>query len=202
MNPVRTAVRVFSVRSRKAKAARISTWMDEHGVRTVLMVGALPTKIGSNTGIVEQAIMQGRDVKMGIGLQEQPEIAFPYMVADACDMPFDDDYVDFALANAVIEHVGDEGAQRTFVAEHCRVAKSWAITTPNRWFPVESHTAVLFVHWWPKWRAKRGEFTRLLSLKEFRELLPPEAEIRGQWWSPTFTATYVRPSTLSNRTSS
>ena len=192
MNPLRKVVHVASVRNRTAKAARISAWMDERGVRAVLMVGALPTLEGSNTGIVEEAIMVGREVRMGIGLQPQPTIPYPYQVADGRDMPFEDDYVDFALANAVIEHVGDEADQRRFVAEHSRVARSWAITTPNRWFPLEPHTAVLFLHWSPGWRARRTEFTRLLSLKEFRELLPAGAEVRGRWWSPTFTATYSR----------
>ncbi len=192
MNPVRRAVSAFSVRNRRAKAARISAWMDAHAVTTVLMVGALPTKPGSNTGIVEREIMAGREVKMGIGLREQPTITFPYVVADAREMPFEDDYVDFALANAVIEHVGDEADQRRFVAEHCRVARTWAITTPNRWFPIESHTAAVFLHWLPGWRSRRKEFTRLLSLREFRALLPADAEVTGRWWSPTFTATYAR----------
>jgi hypothetical protein len=193
VNAIRRAVHLYSVRNRRAKAARISAWMDEQGVRTVLMVGALPTRAGSNTGIVEDAIMDGREVVMGIGLHPQPESVYPYQVADARDMPFEDDYVDFALANAVIEHVGDEADQRRFVAEHCRVARCWAITTPNRWFPVESHTAVLFLHWSPRWRARRKEFTRLLSLREFRDLLPPGTQVRGRPWSPTFTATYARP---------
>jgi methyltransferase family protein len=192
MSPLRRAVRIFSIRSRKKKAAYIRDWMDRHDIRTVLMVGALPSKPGSNVGIVEDTVMEGREVKMGIGLRPQPRSVYPYMIADARDMPFEDGYVDFALANAVIEHVGDESDQRRMVAEHCRVARCWAITTPNRWFPVESHTAVAFLHWSPAWRRKRKEFSRLLSLREFRDLLPPEAEVKGSWWSPTFTATYSR----------
>src|ERR1700750_2406708 len=115
MNPVRRAINAFSIRNRTRKGARISDWMDRHNVRTVLMVGALPTSPGSNVGIVEDAIMRGREGKVGIAL-------LPHMVADARDMPFEDDYVDFALANAVIEHVGGEPEQRRMVEEHCRVA--------------------------------------------------------------------------------
>ena len=192
MNPLRRAIRAFSIRSRTKKGAFISEWMDHQEVQTVLMVGALPSEPGSNIGIVEDAVIRGREVKMGIGLRPQPRSIYPYMIADARKMPFEDDYVDFALANAVIEHVGDEADQRRMVEEHCRVARCWAITTPNRWFPVESHTAVMFLHWLPSWRGKRKEFSRLLSLREFRELLPPNAEIKGSWWSPTFTATFAR----------
>lgn len=130
---------------------------------------------------------------MGINVVEPPgALDYPFQIADARAMPFADDYVDCALANAVIEHVGDEADQRRFVAEHTRVARVWVITTPNRWFPVESHTAAVFRHWSPSWRAGRPEFTRLLSLREFRELVPREARISGHWWSPTFTAYHAR----------
>jgi hypothetical protein len=100
--------------------------------------------------------------------------------------------VDFALANAIIEHVGDEEDQRQFVAEHNRVARCWVITTPNRWFPIESHTSTLLFHWLPSWRRSRSEFTRLLSLREFRSLVPEGAIVVGRWWSPTFSAYFDR----------
>lgn len=145
-----------------------------------------------NEGIVENIVMQGRQVKMGFNLYEQAT-PYPFIIADALDMPFEEDYADFALANAIIEHVGGEKEQEKFVAEHCRVARNWAITTPNRWFPVESHTAVLFLHWLPRWRARRKEFSRLLSRSEFRQLLPPGTEIIGSPWSATFTALWTKP---------
>jgi hypothetical protein len=95
------------------------------------------------------------------------------------------------LSNAVIEHVGGEVDQRAMVAEHCRVGRAWVITTPNRWFPVESHTSVLFKHWSPVWREQRREFTRLLSRREFTSMLPPGTRVLGHRWSPTFTALHV-----------
>lgn len=131
-------------------------------------------------------------VVMGINLHPI-DAPYPSMVADARHMPFGDRYVDFALSNAIIEHVGDEGDQAKFVSEHCRVARNWVITTPNKWFPVEPHTATVFIHWLPRWRARRQEFTRLLSLREFRNLLPEGALIEGRPWSPTFTAYYSAP---------
>ncbi len=36
------------------------------------------------------------------------------------------------------------------LAECCRVAHRAAfVTTPNRWFPIEVHTRIPFVHWLP-----------------------------------------------------
>src|SRR5215212_914735 len=94
------------------------------------------------------------------------ETPWPFMIADGRDLPFEDQSTDFILANAVVEHVGDEDDQQRFVLEQTRVARAWAITTPNRWFPIESHTSTVLRHWSPRWRAGRSEFTRLLSKRE------------------------------------
>jgi hypothetical protein len=195
---VRKAVLTYSKRNRRRKADRILNFIQCNGVKDVLFIGTTgdewshdPTK--ANLGIVEKLIAEHCVVKMSINLYPAKSPAYPFMVADARDMPFPDDYVDFALANAIIEHVGQEPQQRRMVEEMTRVARSWVITTPNKWFPVESHTAALFVHWWPSWRAKHGdEFTRLLSRRQFRKLLPADAKVTGWWFSPTFTATHAR----------
>lgn len=187
---IRRAVVWYSIRNRIAKATAISLWMDQRGCKTVLLVGTVGRESADpNTGIIEDAIAAERNVKMGVNLTHC-DTPYPFMIADGRDMPFEDNYVDFALANAIVEHVGDEADQRRFVAEHTRVARCWVITTPNKWLPVESHTSTLFLHWFPSWSRKRSEFTRLLSLREFKELLPPGAIVVGRWWSPTFTAYY------------
>ncbi len=61
--------------------------------------------------------------------------------------PFADREFDWVFSNAVIEHVGDEQAQLQFLNEMMRVARNVFFTTPNKYFPVESHTNVLFLHW-------------------------------------------------------
>ncbi len=195
--PVRKAVLWYSVRNRRRKAELILDWLKRRGVNDVLFVGTVGDEhLGDanmvNTGIVERRIASAFEVKMSINID--PAItSYPFMIADARDMPFGDDYVDFALANAIIEHVGQEAEQRKMVQEMTRVARSWVITTPNKWFPVESHTSALFLHWFPSWRKKHElEFTRLLSRREFRRLLPEGTELRGQPWSPTFTAYFSR----------
>lgn len=193
---IRVLVTRFSVWNRRRKASFIRAFIDDHEVETILLVGAVP--LGSNLGnegVVEQIVCDGRQILMGINIETPSgKFDYPFMVADALDMPFPDEYADFALSNAIIEHVGDESAQRQFISEHLRVARSWAITTPNRWFPIEPHTAVVFRHWSPSWRAKQPAkvFTRLLSRRELLALLPPGAIVRGRWWSPTFTVLFAR----------
>jgi Methyltransferase domain len=193
---VRKAVLVYSVRNRRRKADQILAWLEEQDVKDVLLVGTMGDEHAANddmvnAGIVERRIAANHQVKMSINIE--PAITdYPFMIADARAMPFGDDYVDFALANAIIEHVGGEPEQRRMVDEMTRVARTWVITTPNKWFPVESHTSAIFLHWIPSWSKKHeADFTRLLSRRQFRALLPPGAELFGSPWSPTFTARYA-----------
>jgi len=64
-------------------------------------------------------------------------------------LPFADDEFDLAFSNATIEHAGTRAAQAEFVRELVRVARRSFVVTPNRWFPVELHTRLPFVHWLP-----------------------------------------------------
>jgi hypothetical protein len=196
-NAVRKAILAYSLRNRRRKADLILTFLAEHEAKDVLLVGATGDEHGgnpgmANSGMIERRIAERYPVKMGINIEPAITV-YPFLIADARDMPFADDYVDFALANAIIEHVGGECEQRRMVEEMTRVARTWIITTPNKWFPVESHTSTLFLHWIPAWRRGReADFTRLLSRREFRALLPVGAELTGSLISPTFTARYAR----------
>src|SRR3954447_17339463 len=62
-------------------------------------------------------------------------------------LPFDDNAFDVATSNAVLEHAGSHGNQVLLVEELCRVARRVFITVPNRFFPVEHHTAIPLAHY-------------------------------------------------------
>ena len=64
--------------------------------------------------------------------------------------PFPHKSFDWVFSNAVIEHVGDFKSQVLFVNEMVRVSKNVFFTTPNKFFPIESHTNVAFRHWFSK----------------------------------------------------
>ncbi len=189
MNPLmRRAVLTFSKRNRARKAAWVARFMAENDVRTAIFVGCSPGR-NSNEGIVERAVAERADVLAACDVLNST-VPWPFVLADGRAMPFRTSGTDMVLANAVIEHVGGLEDQLKFVAEQTRVGRMWVITTPNRWFPIESHTSVVVRHWSKSWRSGRGEFTRLLSRREFSNLLPPSAVIHGRPWSATFTATY------------
>jgi SAM-dependent methyltransferase len=65
-------------------------------------------------------------------------------------LPFADRAFDVATSNAVLEHVGSVPDQVAFVRELSRVAKRVFISVPNRYFPVEHHTAIPLLHFWTK----------------------------------------------------
>jgi hypothetical protein len=78
-----------------------------------------------------------------------PGVRFAY--ANALNMPFEDRAFDLVHSSAVLEHVGSLENQIKMVAECLRVAnRGVCLTTPNRWFPIEVHSQLPFIHWLPK----------------------------------------------------
>lgn len=74
-----------------------------------------------------------------------------FVHGDGKDLPFPDESYDWVHSSAVLEHVGSAAEQAKFIAELHRVCrKGLFVTTPNRWFPVEFHSVLPFVHWLPK----------------------------------------------------
>ncbi|MEO6788019.1 MAG: methyltransferase domain-containing protein [Chthoniobacteraceae bacterium] len=65
-------------------------------------------------------------------------------------LPFADGQFDIAFSNAVVEHVGSAIAQQTFVRELCRVSRRAYLAVPSRLFPIEHHTCLPLLHWFPK----------------------------------------------------
>ncbi len=63
------------------------------------------------------------------------------------DLPFTNQSFDHVISNAVLEHLGSAEKQKHFIAEHIRLGRQVFITVPNRFFPVEHHTAIPFMHY-------------------------------------------------------
>ena len=58
---------------------------------------------------------------------------------------------DIVYSSATLEHVGSLKNQIKFVSECYRVSKRFIfITTPNRFYPIDFHTKIPFIHWLPK----------------------------------------------------
>ncbi len=145
------------------KANWIAAFIVRNQISSVLLVGVGGRPRNDWEGLIETAIGNSAERVVWSGLHEGEPGNWLDVVADGLKLPFRDASFDLVYSNAVIEHVGDGADQRRFMAEHRRVGRCWVVTTPNRWFPIESHTRMVLLHWLPSWRSRRAEFTRLLS---------------------------------------
>ena len=74
-----------------------------------------------------------------------------FLIGDGCNNQLKDNTFDIVYSNATIEHVGSNDNQKLFISECVRVAKkNIFITTPNRYFPLDFHTKIPFIHMLPK----------------------------------------------------
>jgi hypothetical protein len=105
------------------------------------------------------------------------------------EMPFANKAFDICWSNAVLEHVGEYASQVAFVRECARVSRGLYLTTPNRWFPIETHTKLPIIHYLPKmiWNAilkyskynwATGNYMNLLGRRHLENILR-DAEIYG-----------------------
>jgi ubiquinone/menaquinone biosynthesis C-methylase UbiE len=115
-----------------------------------------------------------------------------YVVGDGCHTDFPDAAFDVVFSNSVIEHVGGIERQRQFAAECMRCGRGFFVQTPNKWFPVDTHTLMPFAHWLPQkafrklirfsprflfFKTDPGDLAdfsnmRLLSARDLKELFP------------------------------
>ena len=135
-----------------------------------------------------------------------PEPDFAETKGDARAMPqFGDKSFDICFSNSVIEHVGTLYDQMAMAREIRRVAKSYFVQTPNRYFPLEPHFLMPWWQYYPKalrrvlcthvnmgWMKRQPD--RLLALAEIEQVrllnryemgrLFPDAEVRREQFGP------------------
>ncbi len=131
-----------------------------------------------------------------------------YTVFDGCALPFADKSFNLVFSNAVIEHILGEGRQAQFAREIMRVGRSWFVTTPNYWFPFESHYHLPFIQFLP--RSIQCEYNRLLgthipkgmvqelallSARQLHRLFPTSRIVKVQvtFWPETLVAYSLDP---------
>ena len=144
----------LSLRVRRAMFDRFMTIMRPGRECTILDLGVTEDTVHAESNYFEQWYpYKDRIVCAGVEdashLQRHyPGVVFHPIVAHEA-LPFADAQFDIVFSNAVVEHAGSRRQQRFFVDEALRVAKRFFITTPNRWFPVEMHTALPLLHYLP-----------------------------------------------------
>jgi SAM-dependent methyltransferase len=192
----------ISLRSRRRKLALFLELMRPTSETTVLDVGVDEVSLGDPGGeggctthnVLEEDYPWPERIT-ALGLHDGARFrerypGIPYVQGDGCALPFTDGAFDVVYSNAVIEHVGGSSRQETFVREALRVGRRVFVTTPNRWFPVEVHTRLPFVHWLPEPAARRmydlarmpwAKENHLLGPRDLRALFPVPVRIDNLW---------------------
>lgn len=177
---------VFSLLNRKRKLFFVQEFINKFEISSCLVVGAAQTNSEGYGNLIERGILEYCQKVTISGLEKEGIGWDSWVSCDGRSLPFEKNEFDLVFSNAVIEHVGDFHDQLKFVLEHARVGKHWILTTPNRLFPIESHTQIFFKHMLRSW--SNPLVSRLLSKADLRKLLPSDAVIKGGRFSPTFIA--------------
>ena len=188
----RVASRV-SLRSRELKLQLFLELLQPGPETTVVDVGVTDAPFGSgSTDNFFEALYPWPERITAVSTQYLSvfQQAFPEVTAvraDGRDLPFPDDAFDIGFSNAVVEHLPDLRSRRAFVGELCRVTRRVFVTTPNRLFPVDTHTLVPFAHWlsdehrdavYRRLGRDEGLGLRLLSPGDFLALFPASTRPR------------------------
>ena len=113
-----------------------------------------------------------RNMITAVGLGEAGDFkaTFPdvkyVQVKTGLSLPFEDRSFDLVTSNAVLEHLGSPSNQKAFLEELFRVGSNVYVTVPNRYFPIEHHTAIPLLHYSD---AAFGLSCRLAGKKEWSE---------------------------------
>lgn len=136
---------------------------------SVLDIGATSDQSYESSNYLEAWLENKRRIT-AVGIDDAffLEALYPglkYVRANGLNLPFGDATFDSVHSSAVIEHVGSISNQIQFISECARVAKkSFCITTPNRYFPIEFHTVLPLIHWLP---VSSFRFLMRISGREF-----------------------------------
>jgi SAM-dependent methyltransferase len=184
----------YSTRSRARRRDLFNRLIDPRPGEHVVDVGCGTTGLAASEADLEVT---------GVDRDAQPD--YPggrFVQADATGLPFADDEFEIAYSNSVIEHL-PPAARDAYARELQRVSRRWFVQTPNRWFPIEPHALLPFVHWLPRrfgralWRLGVSgdpyDEVRLLGAGELRRLFPDAVIVRERTGPLTKSLVAVGP---------
>lgn len=151
---LKTIKHYFMSRSRLSKYHLFTTKTNASLSSLILDVGVADEEYSPHDNFLEKQYPYVENITaLSIYSLEEFRKRYPAIktvVFSGGQFPFRDNQFDIVHSNAVIEHVGSFEQQVAFVREIIRVGHRYFFSTPSRYFPVETHTNVLFLHYLPK----------------------------------------------------
>jgi len=123
-------------------------------VRDVLDIGTTNDQLNPSSNIIIKSIKKFRKYK---SISDQKIISnfFSKKLKKSITSNFSQKEInqfssDVVVTNATIEHVGGRKNQKKMINNIIKLTKKiFIITTPNKFYPVEFHTKIPFIHWLP-----------------------------------------------------
>ena len=136
--------------------------------------------LGAGTGLIaaelQRLLNANSEVTAADICDRMIDKSFPYLEVVDNQVPLPDHSQDIVISNHVVEHVGDESAQRDYLSECRRVLRPNGIlylAIPNRWTIFEPHYKTPFLSWPPeKYRDRFLEFLDRRKLVRYKPNLP------------------------------
>lgn len=145
---------VLDLQSRATKARKIEALLGLQGRSNALRM----LEIGTGSGGIAHYFANHPTLNIEVDAIDvvdtrQINEGYRFTKVDGPSLPFPDGIFDIVITNHVIEHVGDERAQRDHLTEVRRVLAPHGVAylaVPNRWMLVEPHFGLAFLSWLPR----------------------------------------------------
>jgi len=166
-NPFVSLREFFSLRARKRMYRKFLDLCAPGGYSQILDLGATPDMKLKDSNFLEKLYPHKENITLA-SIEDCNNVVNAYgLKGFVCNkpkeaLPFKDGEFDICFCSATLEHVGTREDQIFFLNECLRVSNKIFLTTPNRYFPVEMHTFILFMHWLP-WKIFQKIVKRLVG---------------------------------------
>jgi len=205
-----TIKRVVTALRRQARAKRARVFRSNFNITAAMRILDIGSEDGSSIATVLNSTgahpkhVYIADIDADMVKKGEQQFGFvPVVIPESGRLPFDDGFFDIVYCSSVIEHVTVPKAevwsitddekfrsrarqrQLVFAQEIRRLGKRYFVQTPNKWFPVESHTWLPFVGYLSRsWQLRVLSFSNrywvkrtnpdwyLLTAAELRALFP------------------------------